>query len=114
MRFDTPVFFQRIQRGEYDPDTGNHREDIVEEECKYADVADTGAETLKMVYGELKQGSKVIRLQNHYKRPFAQIRIGSKTYHVDFSRELRVKQIFVVSETTGELSRGKDVQNGNH
>lgn len=114
MRFDTPIFFQRIQRGEYDPDTGNYGEDVTTEEVRYADVTDAGIETLKIVYGELKQGSKVIRLQNHYEEPFDRIRIGRKTYRVDYARDLRVKQVFVVSETTGALKQKEGVLNGKY
>lgn len=31
-------------------------------------------------------------------KPFDRIRVGNKTYGVDFSRKLRTKQIYVVSE----------------
>ena len=42
--------------------------------------------------------SRTIHLQNHYDRPFDRIRVGNKTYGVDFSRKLRTKQVYVVSE----------------
>lgn len=42
--------------------------------------------------------SLTIHLQNHYDRPFDRIRVGNKTYGVDFSRKLRTKQVYVVSE----------------
>ncbi len=98
MRFDTPVFFQKIKPGEYDPDTGNYGKDITTEEKRYADVTDAGVETLKIVYGELRQGVLTIRLQNHYDKPFERIRVGSKVYRVDSSRKFRIKHVFVVSE----------------
>lgn len=98
MRYDTPVFFQRIKEGAYDPSSGDYGEDIVVEDKRYADVTDSGIETLKLVYGEVRQGSKTIRLQTHYPKTFSRIRIGQKLYGVDFSRKLRMKQIFVVSE----------------
>lgn len=98
MRYDTPVFFQRIRPGGYDPDSGNYGEDIATEEKRYADVTDTGEDTMRLVYGEIRQESKTIRLQTHYKEPFSRIRIGEKLYVVDFSRSFRVKQVFVVSE----------------
>lgn len=114
MRCDTPIYFQRIQKGRYDPDTGNYGEDIVTEEKRYADVTSYGVETLKLVYGELRQGSKVIRLQTHYEGIFDRIRIGSKTYRVDFSKKLRTKHVFVVSETAGELKKTESELNGEH
>ena len=41
MRYDTPICFQRITPGEYDPDTGNYADDIVEETLRYASVMNT-------------------------------------------------------------------------
>lgn len=102
MRFDTPIYFQRIKAGEYDPATGDYGADIPVETMQRASVTDSGAATLNLVYGGPKQGSLTIRLQNHYKEPFDSIRIGdgedSKQYRVDMARKLRVKHVFVVSE----------------
>ena len=98
MRYDTPVYFQKITSGEYDSNTGNYGDDAVEETLRYASVMDTGTETMIQVYGSIKQGSLTIQLQNHYIEPFDRIRVGEKVYSVDFSRPLRTKQTFVVSE----------------
>lgn len=98
MRYDKQVYFQRITPGEYDPDTGNYADDIVEETLRYASVMNTGEDTLRLVYDGPKQGSLTIQIQNHYEEPFDRIRVGEKVYSVDFSRPLRTKQTFVVSE----------------
>lgn len=98
MRYDTPVYFQKITSGEYDPDTGNYADDIVEETLRYASVMNTGEDTLRLVYDGPKQGSLTIQIQNHYTEPFDRIRVGEKVYSVDYSRELRTKHVFVVSE----------------
>lgn len=98
MRYDTPVFFRKITPGEYDSDTGNYGDDIAEETLRYASVMDTGTELLKLVYDGPKQGSLTIQIQNHYTEPFDRIRVGEKVYNVDFSRKLRMKHTFVVSE----------------
>ncbi len=98
MRYDTPVYFQKITSGEYDPETGNYAEDTVKETLRYASVMNTGEERLKLVYDGPKQGSLTIQLQTHYTDPFDRIRVGKKVYSVDFSRELRTKHTFVVSE----------------
>ena len=98
MRFDTPVYFQSVVHGEYDPATGNYAEDMVAEVERYASVSDTGMDTLTLVYGGLKQGSLTIRLQSVYDGIFDYIRIGSKRYRVDKTRTLRHKQTFIVSE----------------
>lgn len=98
MRGDTEVFFQSITPGEYDKATGDYKEDTVREEKRHASVTDTGTETMNLVYGSIKQGSKTVRLQTHYKKPFDRIRIGNALYRVDFERKLRTKHVFVVSE----------------
>ena len=98
MRFDTPIYFQRIVSGEYDGNTGNYGEDIITEEKRYANVSNSGIETLNIVYGEIKQGSLTIRLQTQYKEPFDRIRVGEQFYRVDSSKPLRNKQVLVVSE----------------
>ena len=98
MRYDKPIFFQSITPGEYDASTGNHGEDTVTEMKRYASVTDSGIETLKLVYGELRQGCLTIRLLNHYTEPFDRIRVGRRLYRVDLSRKLRNGHTFVVSE----------------
>lgn len=99
MRYDTPIYFQSVkEKGEYDPETGDYAEDTVTEDEVFASVTDSTTETLKLVYGTIKQGSFTVRLQNIYSKPFDRIRIGKKLYRVDFDRKLRVKHIFVISE----------------
>lgn len=96
MRFDTPVYFQRIT-SEYDASTGDYVISSVTEEKRYASVTNTGDDTLRLIYGELKQGCLTIRLQMPFEEPFDRIRIGEKFYKVDKTRKLRTKQTFIVS-----------------
>lgn len=102
MRFDTPIYFQRKRKGEYNAADGNYSPVQPEEVKRYAAVTDTGTDTLMLVYGALKQGSKTIRLQMPYTKPFDQIRIGdgeqAKCYRVDRERRLKWKHTFIVSE----------------
>ena len=98
MRYDTPIYFQKLTPGEYDPATGNYVDDKVSEVKRYASVMDTGENTMILVYSGIKEGSLTIHLQNHYNQPFDRIRIDNKVYSVDFSRKLRAKQIYFVSE----------------
>ena len=95
MRYDTAVFFQRVTAGEYNPNTGNYGADTVTEEKLYASVTDATTAQLTLVYGGIKQGALVIRLQRGYKIPFDRIRIGDKLYKVDSARYLKT---FIVSE----------------
>lgn len=95
MRYDDSVFFQRVKAGEYDAKTGNYGADIVTETKQYASVTDATTAQLTLIYGGIKQGSLVIRLQRGYKEPFDRIRVGDKLYKVDFARYLKT---FIVSE----------------
>ena len=98
MRFDTPVYFQRIEKGAYQPHTGDYGPDTVTEVKVYASITTPGTDTLTLLYGELKQGVLTIRLQMPYTEPFDRIRIGDRSYRVDRSRRLRWKHTFIVSE----------------
>ena len=101
MRFDTPVYFQRVTPGAYDPATGDYAPDSTEESMRMASVTSTGIQTVQILFGELKEGCLTVRLQNRYDEPFDRIRIGEKVYQVDMARPLRVKETFVVSEAQG-------------
>lgn len=98
MRYDTSVFFRAVTLGDYDESTGNYGEDVVSETMVMASVMDTQAETMKLVYGDIRQGSLTLTIQNHYDKTFDNIRVGDKVYRVDRTRRLRVKQSFIVSE----------------
>ena len=98
MRYDTPVYFQRMPATKYDPSTGNYGNVEPVETKKFASVTSLGAKSQVIIFGKIKRGSKVVRLQNEYSEPFDFIRIGDKKYEADFSRELRTKCSFIVSE----------------
>lgn len=98
MRYDTPVYFQTVVNGTYEPTTGDYNADTITEAKRYAAISNTVDSALKLVYGDIKQGSLTIRLQNHYTQPFDRIRIGEKLYRVDSVRKLRTKHTFIVSE----------------
>lgn len=98
MRYDTPIYFQSVKSGAYNADTGDYEPDTVSETCRYASVMDTGTETLRLIYGEIRQGSKTVHLLTPYTDPFSRIRIGRKIYRADHRQDFRTKQAFVVSE----------------
>ena len=98
MRYDTTVYFQKLTQGEYDPETGDYKEDSIREDAKQAAVMDTSTQMMQLIYGIIKQGSLTVQLQNHYDHPFNRVRIGNKIYKVDHSRKLRTKHTFIVSE----------------
>lgn len=106
MRYDTPIFLQWITEGEYNPSTGNYEESAIDEKKHYASVTDSGAETLNLIYGEIRQGVKTVRVQGNCTDVFDYMRIGRKQYRVDFSRELHNKHVFVVSEVQNGVYQG--------
>lgn len=95
MRYNTPVLFQRI-KSEFDTSTGNTGISILTEEKRYADITDTGTETLQLLYGSIKQGALTVRLQRPYEAAFDRISIGGKLYRVDRTR--LDNRVFIVSE----------------
>lgn len=95
MRYDTPVYFQRI-KSEFDTATGNTGISMLSEAKRYAAITDTGTDTLQLLYGDIKQGALTIRLQRPYDAAFDRLMIGGKFYRVDRS-SLR-KKVFFVSE----------------
>lgn len=96
MRYDTPVYFQTVTPGEYNADSGNYNADTVTEVKIYASVTDTGVETLKTLYGKVKQGSLTIRLLRPFTATFDRIAVADKIYTVDFVK--LNKRVFIVSE----------------
>lgn len=97
MRYDTPVYFQRIT-STYNRETGNYDEGEPVETLRYADVTGTNIQTSKFVYGDVAQRSLTVRLNTYHNYPFDFIRIGDKRYKVDSQKLLRHKQTFIVSE----------------
>lgn len=97
MRYDKPIIFEKVTPGAYLAD-GNYSEESVEETVAYADITDASEKTLLLVYGSLKEGSLVVRINQHHNSPFNFIRINGKRYKVDSSRKLRHIHTFVVSE----------------
>ena len=95
MRYDTPVFFQRVSPGAYNASTHNYGDVVVNEVKKYADVINTSTEQLQIVYGTIKQGSVTVHLQRPYTAAFDYIRIGEKRYRVDVEKR---RKCFIASE----------------
>ena len=98
MRYDMPIFFQKVTQGAYNANTGDYEADVIEETKRYVSIHSCDIETLRFIYGEIKQGVLKIQLQNHYDEPFDRIRIGDTLYKVDGQKKLRVKHVLIVSE----------------
>ena len=98
MRYITPIFFQRVEPGGYNADTGDYDRDIVIESMQYADITDSSDRAVEMIYGELREGTLTVRLERPYTAPFDYIRIGNKRYKADMKRSTFQKMALVVSE----------------
>ena len=98
MRYDKPIYFQRFVQGSYNENTGNYEDDSIVEEMAMASIIDTKTQTMMQVYGQIKQGSLTGQIQNIYDKPYDHIRIGTRKYKVDYSRRLRTKESFILSE----------------
>ena len=98
MRYDKPIYFRKFAPGSYNEDTGNYEDDSIVEEMVMASVMDTKTQTMMQVYGQIKQGSLTCHIQNIYDKPYDHSRIGTKKYKVDYSRRLRTKESFILSE----------------
>lgn len=98
MRFDTPVYFQKVTTGAYNASTGDYEPDTIVETQQWASVTNAGENTINIIYGSVKEGSLVIRLQQPYTLAYDFIRIGGKVYRADLTRKLRTKHVIIVSE----------------
>ena len=99
MRYSTAVFFQKVEPGELNTETHNYGEDKITETKRYASVTDSGVEAIKLFFGELKQGSLIIRLQRPYKGVFDQMRIGNTIYRSAMAK--LDNRVFLISEVQG-------------
>ena len=98
MRYDKTIYFVTVDGKQYDATTGDYTDGTPEKIPVKASIMDTNTETLRLVYGEIRQGSYTVQLQNHYTETFDYIEINGKKYSVDYRRRLRLKDTFIVSE----------------
>ena len=96
MRYDTRAAFQLVE-DTYDS-KGDYSESVVEEHIEYVSVVNTDIQTMHLVYGEIRQGSITVHLQNYVGYTFNRVVIGEKNYTVDQAIGLRVKKAYILSE----------------
>ena len=99
MRYDKKVLFQRVT-DVYQPN-GDYVSGIAEEVTDYASIVNTDFDTMRLVYGEIKQGSITLHLLNKIAFVFNQVVIDGKTYSVDQVIDQRTKQAYILSEVQG-------------
>ena len=98
MRYDTPIYFEKLSPGVYNETVGDYGDPIVVSTKRLASVVNTSEKQMHLIYGGIREGSKTISLLNAYGEVFDRIRVGSKLYTVDRRISLRTKQAFVCSE----------------
>ena len=98
MRYDKLIYFVTVSGATYDTATGDYTDGTPVKVPVHASIMDTNTETLRLVYGEIRQGSYTVQIQNHYTAPFDFIEINGKKFSVDYRRHLRLKDTFIVSE----------------
>ncbi len=96
MRYDREAIFQQVE--EQYQSNGDYVESVVEEHTEYCSVAYTDLQTMRLVYGAIKQGSLTIHLQNYIGYAFNRIVIDGKQYVVDDAIDLRFKKVYIISE----------------
>lgn len=96
MRYDTKAAFQLVEDA-YDS-KGDYTESVAEEHIEYVSVVNTDIQTMHLVYGEIRQGSITVTLQNYVGYTFNRIVINEKNYTVDQAIDLRVKKAYILSE----------------
>ncbi|HIB1900877.1 TPA: hypothetical protein ACWWDF_003191, partial [Enterococcus faecium] len=78
MRYDTEVIFVIEKGGYYDPELGEHVNPTLEETIKLVNVTDLGTDRSKVLFGDIEQGAKVIRLLRPYTKEWDYILIFNK------------------------------------
>lgn len=99
MRYDTKItFIQDTNRYEYDPVAGRNKKSDPEKDVVYGNVTSLGTQRSNELFGDIQEGALVVRLLNHYNKPFTSVRVFRKDYKVITNRKLRRRQTFILEE----------------
>lgn len=106
MRYsDEITFIEKSKESYYDPDLGEWVEGVDKETKTSANVTDLGTERSVKLFGDVKQGAKVIRTLPLFAIPkFDYIRFDGKTWQVVTHREPQERNSFIVQEVTVDES----------
>lgn len=96
MRYDTKVMFQQVENTYLS--NGDYAETVAEEHIEYASIQNTDIQTMHLVYGEIRQGSVTLSLQNYVGYTFNRVVINGVKYTVDQAIDLRVKKAYILSQ----------------
>ncbi len=104
MRYDTKVTFVIEKDEYYDHVLGEYVDGTKEETKLRANVTDLGTDRSKVLFGDIKQGAKVVRLLRPYTKKWDYVLIYNKLtketqkFEIVTERNLRLKNTFIVQE----------------
>lgn len=96
MRYDTKALFQYVE-DDYDS-IGDYAETVKEEHTEYVSIASTDIQTMHLIYGEIRQGSITMHMQNYVPYAFNRVVINDVKYSVDQAFDLRFKKAYILSQ----------------
>ena len=96
MRYDKEILIQRVD--DVYTENGNYEETVLYEYKVYGSVVATDIDTLRLVYGEIRQNTLTVHVQNHIDVVFNRMLIDGVPYAVDHKINQRVKQACVISQ----------------
>lgn len=96
MRYDTEIFFQNVSQGEYDPETGDYGDPIIQETGRDAAVYSYSASAQMKDFGKLMGEMVKVHFQNDYTDSFDRVRIGDRIYEAFDRSHMRVKGALIL------------------
>lgn len=100
MRYNKPVIFIHETEGKYNPKTGEHEDSVKHSKTKRANVTDLGTDRSVKLFGDIKEGAKVIRLLRPYNEVWDYVVIDGLSYEITKCRDTRLRAGFIVQEVT--------------
>lgn len=100
MRYDKVISLYSDDRGLYNQETGDYEGDGgMYIDHTIASVNDASDQTVKLVYGEMREGVLMVQIPYHIDGLGVDyIEYKGKKYRIDRKRNLRFKTTFIVSE----------------
>lgn len=104
MRYDTSItFIKDSADSHYDPDLGEWLEDEPTATITDANVTDLGTERSVKVFGDVREGAKVIRTMPLFSLPeFDHIEIDGKTFKETTARNPSGRHSLIVQEVAAK------------
>lgn len=100
MRYNKLVTFVHETEGKYNPDKGEYDDPVKHPDTKRANVTDLGTDRSAKLFGDIKEGAKVIRLLRPYNEVWDYVVIDGLSYEITKYRDTRLRAGFIVQEVT--------------